>query len=57
MKKEAPTCPFCKEKQTKKPTKKWSFGAYKVERYLCQCEKKFNSYKSNKSSWTIPKLK
>ena len=56
MKKDLLTCPFCRKKQTKKPLKKWSYGTIKVERYQCDCNKKFNFYQSNKKIWTIPKL-
>ena len=53
---QEPICPFCKSKQ-KKLVKRWDYGRnVKVTRYLCECGKLFNYYKSEKSAWTIPKL-
>jgi len=50
-----PSCPFCKAKQ-KKPIKTWKYGkSVDVSKFLCECGKKFNFYKSPKRTWTIPK--
>jgi transposase-like protein len=47
-------CPNCKKEMTK-PVKKWKYGHFVVEAYLCEkCGTHFNEYtKSGKHSFTL----
>lgn len=53
----ATKCPHCGKTQTGKAEKSGSHGKVQVERFQCKCSKFFNFYKSEKSSWVIPKNK
>jgi hypothetical protein len=51
-------CPKCSVSQ--KPhwcSNSWKYGKINVDRYECECGTNFNLYKSEKSTWTIPKGK
>jgi len=51
-------CPNCTRPVAGSPFKSWKFKGYAVQRYECkQCNTKFNFYKGDKGSYTIPKAK
>ena len=50
-------CPFCKSTKGVEMSG-WNYGKIKVKQLRCEsCRKYYKFYKSNKSSWTIPKTK
>lgn len=49
-------CPICGKPSNSLPVKSWRYGGKDVRRYICSsCKGRFNVYKSQKSTFTIPK--
>jgi predicted RNA-binding Zn-ribbon protein involved in translation (DUF1610 family) len=52
------SCPLCGKSVSNKPLKFWQFGKYNVNRYECpNCKGKFNIYRSQTKTFTIPRTK